>query len=71
MADENQIQAQPGAPAAVEGGEQPQTENRGPGARCRSPFSSARVSGALAEGPKRGEIRENQAKSLKILDHTS
>ena len=31
MADENQIQAQPGAPAAVEGGEQPQTENRGPG----------------------------------------
>merc|ERR1739841_343317 len=31
MADENQIQAQPGAPAAVEGGEQPQTENRGGG----------------------------------------
>ena len=30
MADENEIQAQPGAPAAVEGGEQP-TENRGPG----------------------------------------
>ena len=31
MADENEIQAQPGAPAAVEGGEQQQTENRGPG----------------------------------------
>ncbi|WP_066769605.1 30S ribosomal protein S5 [Sphingobium sp. CCH11-B1] len=30
MADENEIQAQAGAPAAVEGGEQP-TENRGPG----------------------------------------
>ena len=30
MADENDIQAQPGAPAAVEGGEQ-QTEARGPG----------------------------------------
>ena len=29
MADENDIQAQPGAPAAVEGGEQ--SENRGPG----------------------------------------
>ena len=31
MADENEIQAQPGAPAAVEGSEQQQTENRGPG----------------------------------------
>ena len=30
MADENEIQSQAGAPAAVEGGEQP-TENRGPG----------------------------------------
>ncbi len=30
MADENEIQAQPGAPAAVEGGEA-QTEGRGPG----------------------------------------
>ncbi|EZP73586.1 30S ribosomal protein S5 [Sphingomonas paucimobilis] len=30
MADENEIQAQPGAPAAVEGGEQ-QNEGRGPG----------------------------------------
>jgi small subunit ribosomal protein S5 len=31
MADENEIQAQPGAPAAVEGGDTPQTEGRGPG----------------------------------------
>ena len=31
MADENEIQAQPGAPAAVEGGDTPQTESRGPG----------------------------------------
>ncbi len=31
MADENEIQAQPGAPAAVEGGENAPTEGRGPG----------------------------------------
>ena len=60
MADENQIQAQPGAPAAVEGGEQPQTENRGPGRGRGNRGGGDRNRGDRGGRGRRDDRRGNQ-----------